>query len=427
MFYVWNVNTQNFKFLWNNILHMINLKQITYEYIESLKYVNEIKRDLQLKEYSDILALTGPRRVGKTFLLLKKAKELMDNKKQVIYSPFDEPGLKKVSVRQFAELIRKEYPEGKVYLFLDEIQEWEKWDFNLRWMHDMKEFKIYVSGSSSALLSSEIPSKLRGRYISNVLLPISFKEIADFEIKTFREKGRVLKLLEDYMKYGGFPEVWATKSREKILNLLETMFYRDIVERYKIRDIGIFQEIFYFILANFGNTFTWRSLKRLLEGLNVNIDTKTLINYARYMEQSFLIFVINKFSYSAKEQIVSPKKGYIVDTSFMNIFSKPMDIGRRMENIVFLELLRRNNCKVTEINYYATKKNKEIDFVVKEGNKVKQLIEVTYENNRLADKIKNLKAASKELKCRNLLIIAWNKEEVKEGVKIVPLWKWLIS
>ncbi|OYT29029.1 MAG: hypothetical protein B6U94_07940 [Thermofilum sp. ex4484_79] len=150
--------------MWNNILQigMVSLLEITYEYLESLRYVREIRRRIELGEYTDILALIGARRVGKTFMLLKKARELLDSGKQVIYASLDEPFLRKMDVRKFAELVRKDYPHGRVYLFLDEIQEWENWDFNLRWLHDVKDFRIYVSGSSSyyaclkSILSGEV-------------------------------------------------------------------------------------------------------------------------------------------------------------------------------------------------------------------------------------------------------------------------------
>ncbi len=209
---------------------MEKLLEITYEYIDSLQYVEEIKRQVTLPKTKDIIAIVGPRRVGKTFLMLKKAKELLEKNEPVIYASFDEPELRNMDVRKFAELVRAEYPENEVFLFLDEIQEWKNWDFNLRWLHDVKDFYIYISGSSSTLQSSEIPSRLRGRYISKLLLPVSFREIVDFEVRSFRERGKILNLLEDYLKWGGFPEVWMEKSREKIISILETAFYRDIVK-----------------------------------------------------------------------------------------------------------------------------------------------------------------------------------------------------
>ena len=405
---------------------MAGLMEITYEYLESLKHVREVKRDFKLREYEDIFALIGPRRVGKTFTLLKKARELLDSGEQVIYVSLDEPFLRGMNVRGFAELVRKEYPDGIVYLFLDEIQEWRNWDFNLRWLHDVKDFRIYVSGSSSTLMASEIPTRLRGRYISKNLYPLSFKEIVDFEIKTFRERGRVQRLLEDYLKWGGFPEVWLTKSREKIMSLLETIFYRDIVERFRIEDVELFKQVFYFTLSNYSNLLSYRSINRMLKTININIDVKTLIKYVNYMKQAFLLFTIDIYTYSQRVKTVNPKKIYVIDTSILNLFPQKMDIGRKMENLVFIELLRRKT-PTTSISYYKLKTNREIDFIISEINKIKQLIEVTYNLEKIHVE-KTLKAMEK-LKLKKATIITWNEEKtIKNGnktIKATPLWKWL--
>ena len=407
---------------------MINLLEITYEYVESLKYVREIKRDFKLEEYVDIFALIGPRRVGKTFTLLKKAKELLDSRKQVIYASLDEPSLRGMNVRRFAELVRKEYPNGIVYLFLDEIQEWENWDFNLRWLHDVKDFKIYVSGSSSTLMSSEIPKRLRGRYTSKTLYPLSFKEIVNFEIKTFRERGRVQRLLEDYLKWGGFPEVWLMKSREKVMNLLETIFYRDIIERFRVEDVELFKQVFYFILSNYSNLLSYRSLNRMLKTININIDTKTLIKYIYYMKQAHLLFTLNIHAYSQRRKAVNPKKIYVIDTSILNLLPQKLDTGRKMENLVFIELMRRKT-PTTSISYYKLKTNQEIDFIISEMNKIKQLIEVTYNLEKIH--IEKTLKAMENLKLKKATIITWNEEKtIKQNnkeIKVTPLWKWLLK
>ncbi|BFI73422.1 ATPase [Nanoarchaeota archaeon] len=411
-----------FIYTYGILFHMGMLKEITYEYIDSLRYVkNKIKRNIDIPETTDIVSIIGPRRVGKTFLMLNKAKELLDNEKQVIYISFDEPMLLNIDVRKFAELVRSEYPKDKVYLFLDEIQEWKNWDYNLRWLHDVKDFYIFISGSSSTLQSSEIPSKLRGRYISELILPISFREIINFEIKTFREKGKVLNLLENYIKWGGFPEIWIQKSREKIISILESVFYRDIIERYKIKDIEIFKEIFYYILSNFSNRFTYNSIKDTVENLGIKIDTKTIIRYISYMRNSFLIFIIEPFYYSERKKIISPKKIYNIDVSFTNLFEQGINLGRKVENLVFIELLR----KYKNIYYYITKSGKEIDFYVLDK---KILIEVSLENNE--EDIKKLKEAMNELKINNGYIITWDYEdEIDLGnkkIKYIPLWKFLL-
>ncbi|MDK2384491.1 MAG: AAA family ATPase, partial [Candidatus Korarchaeota archaeon] len=131
------------------------LKEVTGEYLGSLEYVREIPREFSLPIHSpDIVAILGPRRVGKTFLMLKEVKKLLESGDQALYIPFDEPLVRRMDAREFAELVRAEYPEGRVHLFLDEIQDWPDWGRKLRWMHEVKDFHLYVSGSSAALQSS---------------------------------------------------------------------------------------------------------------------------------------------------------------------------------------------------------------------------------------------------------------------------------
>jgi len=409
---------------------MGQLIEITYEYLDSLKYVNEVKREIALPTVSpDVVAIVGPRRVGKTFLMLKTANDMLKDGKQVIYVPFDEPSLRKIPVRKFAELVRKEYPEGRVNLLLDEIQEWRDWDFNLRWLHDVKDFTIFVSGSSSSLQSSEIPTRLRGRCASKLVMPLSFREISNVSLKTFREKGLVQRTFEEYLKWGGFPEVWVYKSRDKIVSLLETIFYRDLIERFRIRNMAEFQSVFHFVLSNYSNSFTWNSLRKFMETLDIKIDTKTLINYISYMNQAFIIFILQRFSYSEREKAFSPKKIYVIDLAFSNLFEKPLDIGKKMENLVFIELLRRLQNRISQVFYHMTKDGEEVDFIVKTGGRVEQIIEVCYEIDE--DHVKKVLRASEELKCKNLLCITRDQEGKTKvrGVEIryMPIWKWLFG
>ena len=411
---------------------MISLIEITEEYLGSLKFIKEIPREVELPKGRDIKAIIGPRRVGKTFLLLKKAESLKNNQ-NVLYLPFDEPELKRLTARELAEKIRGEFPEGKVILFLDEIQEWENWDVKLRWLHDVGDFDIYVSGSSSTLMSSEIPSRLRGRHISRLILPLSFREIAGETGKTFRERGKLQAILKDYIKWGGFPEVWITKSREKIISILETMFYRDMIERFSFRDIKEFQEAFYHILSLYGGYFTYRSLQRALKGLGVDANLKTIMNYLRAMEESFLIFQLPIFSPSTRERMVKPRKLYLVDTAFTSLFFKGHAEGRKLENLVFIELLREKSYwnPSLEVSYYSDGKN-EVDFVVREGPLINELIQVTYKLNatNYGREVGGLIKTAKKLGVKKLTVVTLEDETtITEGsltVEVLPLWKFLL-
>jgi len=411
---------------------MISLTEITEEYLGALKFVEEIPREAPLPTGSDIKAIIGPRRVGKTFLLLKRAQKLR-KERNVIYAPFDEPELRRLSVREFAEAIRAEFPEGRVVLFLDEVQEWEDWDVKLRWLHDVKDFDIYVSGSSSALMSSEIPSRLRGRHVSRLLLPLSFREVAHEKPRTFRERGKLRKLLGDYIRWGGFPEVWKTRSREKIVSILETMFYRDMVERFAFRDVKEFQETFYHILSLYGGYFTYRSLQRTLKGMGIDANVKTVMNYLRAMEEAFLVFQLPLFAPSTKKMLRNPRKLYLVDVAFTNLFFKGTDEGRKIENVVFIELLREKSYwrPEIELSYYSDGE-REVDFVLRAGGRVEELVQVTYEINasNYDREVVSLVKAGRKLGAEKLTLVTLEDEETirEQGktINTVPLWKFLL-
>ncbi|WP_297468374.1 ATP-binding protein [Thermococcus sp.] len=415
---------------------MIGLREITLEYLGALEKTEEIPREVDLPRGSnmDIKAMVGPRRVGKTFLMLRTVKDLMEKGERVLYLPFDEPELRKLSARQLAEEIRREFPEGRVTLFLDEIQEWDEWDTKLRWLHDIGDFNIYVSGSSSALLSSEIPSKLRGRHVSKLILPLSFREISGKEQPTtFRERGKLRKLLDDYIKWGGFPEVWLTKSREKVISILETIFYRDIIERFAFRDVKEFREVFYYVLSLYGGYFTYRSLQRALKGLGVEANVKTIMNYLHAMELSFLLFELPIFSTSTKTIMRSPRKLYLVDMAFASLFFRGQDTGRKIENLVFLELMREKSYRnpLLELSYYSDGKG-EVDFVVRVGNIVRELVQVTYELNpsNYEREVLGLIKVGKRLGAEKLTLVTMDEEktirERGKTVEVVPLWKFLL-
>jgi predicted AAA+ superfamily ATPase len=406
---------------------MTLLKELTEEYLGSLRYVNEIPREIELPISPDIVTIVGPRRSGKTFIMLKNAEKLLKMGENVLYVPFDEPALRRIEARRFAEMVRQEYPDGKVFLFLDEIQDWWSWDSSLRWLHDVKDFQIYVSGSSSTLQSSEIPSRLRGRYISRLLLPLSYREIAksisSIKENTFRNRGVLKRILNEYLVWGGFPEVWLYRSREKIVSLLETMFYRDIVERHSIRNTQIFSDLLNMTLSNYSNLTTWHSIRRALKGVRVELDTKTVISYVEYMRQAFLIFILRRYSHSEKLSTISPKKIYVVDPAIINLFERPMDLGRRIENIVYIELIRQGKNPY----YYITSSGKELDFIIKEA-KI-QVLEACVEVDE--EHLKKTIEAAEELKAGKIDIITWDQEgeETVRGrkVRITPLWKWLLS
>ncbi len=388
------------------------------------------RRLLKFLQYPNILAILGVRRSGKSVLSWL----LMRGKKFGYINFFDERllGFSPEDFEKLVQAFHELYGDLDYFVF-DEIQSVQGWERFISRMRTSK--RVIITGSSSNLLSGELSTALTGRYVSFELYPFSFKEFLEFKgikleknwMYSTKETAKVKKALEEYIKLGGFPEAL------KFGRIYLQTIYRDIVEkdvlfRYKIRDIQALRELTRYLISNFSKEITYGKLKNLI---NIK-DVHTVKNYVEYLERAYLIFQVRRFSFKLKSQMLSPRKVYAVDTGLINTvsFKFSENIGRLMENLVFLELLRRRSYKFSddEIYYWRDAKG-EVDFVVKSENKVTQLIQVTYELNKenFEREVASLLKASKELKCKELLLITWDQEDtIKEGVKIIPLWKWLL-
>lgn len=238
------------------------------------------------------------------------------------------------------------------------------------------------------------------------------------------------------MKYGGFPEVVLsdspTRKRALLTNYFVDITAKDIVRRFGIREIEKLENL---VGAYTSGISSLQSFNRLKNLLGVSLDT--VERHSKYLEIARLFIFIKKFGYSAFEQIRSVRKVYIIDTGFYYVrgFRFSENIGKLMENVVVIELLRRKSTNIaSEIYYWKDRQQREVDFVLKEGLEIRQLIQVTYSSGRddiERREIEGLIKASKELKCTDLLVITWDYEEEEEikGKKIsfVPLWKWLLG
>ncbi|MEM5773233.1 MAG: ATP-binding protein [Candidatus Aenigmatarchaeota archaeon] len=372
-------------------------------------------------------------------MLLQLAKELMKivEKERILIVNFEDYRWEEYSLKLLEEIwnLYKEriWKSGKVFLFLDEIHNIPGWEKFVRTLHDKKEANIFVSGSCSKLLSKEYATLLSGRYMEFQIFPLSFQEFLKFKnistenkLNLLAKKREVLKLLYNYMEFGGFPRVVITEDKDLLRSYFETIVMKDVAEKYKIKEIEKLRRIAVFYLTNISNKITFNSLSK-----NLEIPIHTVERFSYYLQEAFLLFFVNAFSASLKVQEKLPKKVYSIDNGLSNIvgFRLNKDIGKFMENVVFLELKKTNN----EI-YYSKVNDKEVDFVVKEGLKIKQLIQVTYASGKdevEKRELESLLKASKELKCKDLLVITWDYEdEIKvKSKKIVckPLWKWLID
>lgn len=431
------------------------IKTILYEW-KSRKLPDILDREANLLNYANaklqkIIAATGFRRVGKTYLFLQLIKELLKNKtrEEVVYINFEDERIPLKT--EFLTLLlptAKEVFEDKLeFLFLDEIQNIPNWSKWIRRIYDAGNIKLFVSGSSSKMSSKEIPTELRGRFLEINVFPLSFMEFLDFksikfdlkEIRYIREKrAEMLKAVNEYLTYGGMPEIVLSQEDKKMEianSYYQTVIRRDIIERHKIRNEEALKALLRLLLNS--TNYSISKLYNNLKSLNYKIGKTTLQNYIGYIENSYFMFSIPIFSYKIKDQMQYARKAYFIDNAFINSISTKFsrNYGRLYENTVAVALIKKFK---DSVHYWKNQQQEEVDFVVKQDLKVKELIQVCYDINDINTKEREIRAlikASKELKCKNLLIITEDKEGIEEkswfGVKgkirYMPLWKWLLS
>jgi len=416
------------------------IKQILIEQKEEIaeilggKIINrEVESKARKMIVSDMIkVIIGVRRCGKSVL----AHQLLKGKNYA-YVNFDDErlvGVKAKELNIFLETLKEIEPDFRC-LFLDEVQNVEGWELFVNRLK-RKGYNLIVSGSNSKLLSKELATHLTGRYFTIELFPFSFREFLSYHQFFFEEKdfyvaekrAKLKRLLGEYLKWGGLPETFKLEAKASYLReLFDKIISRDIVSRYNIKYVKSLKEIALFVLSNFGSEITYHKIKNIFEIKSVH----TVKNYLDYLEEAYLLFEIYPFYFKLKEQLKKPRKIYGVDTGIINALVPRLtiDYGKLIENLVFLELKRRSK----EIYFYSHP-SYEVDFLVKEGLGIDQLIQVCYSlagRDTKKREIKALLKASKELKCKNLIIITWDEEgEEKINsriIKIVPLWKWLLS
>jgi predicted AAA+ superfamily ATPase len=420
------------------------LKELITEWKER-NLPNIIERENDLTKLIDwkilkAIPIVGFRRTGKTFLLLNTAKKI--GKENTLYIDFEDERLpqKTEVLTTLSDIIKEIYGRKKLILLLDEIQNIPNWSKWVRRMLDSFNYQIILSGSSSKLSSKEIPTELRGRCITIELYPLSFSEFLRFkneDIERLTDPLR-LNLLREYINFGGLPEIVLSEEAKKYMLIEEyfkTFLIRDIFERYGIRNKELMRDILRLLLNSTYITIT--KMFDTLRSIGHKVGKETIANYFYYLRSSMFIEFLEILSPKIKNSLKAPRKVMIIDNFFIKRFSQKFseNIGRLMENCVFLELKRRAaKNPLLEIYYWRDYSQNEIDFVLKDGLNVKQLIQVTYASSKDEIEKREIKAlikASKFLKCKDLLIITWDYEDEIEikNKKIVfkPLWKWLIE
>lgn len=417
------------------------LKEIILEQQREIKQKDKGIERAELKEIEKyfklphVVIIAGMRRVGKSTLLCQIMNRFCKNNSY--YFNFEDERLINFKLEDFNKLyeIFLETLGPRKIFFLDEIQNVKGWEGFVRRMQD-KGFKFFITGSNATLLSKELGTKLTGRNVFLRLYPFSFKEYLSFKKISFNansfyhttERAKLKKSFNNYLESGGMPEYLKYQEKELLFRVYEDILYRDIVARYEIKEIKALRELSLYLLSNLSDLFSYNNLKNFLKLGSVN----TVKSYIEYLENSFLFFTVRVFSFSLKKQFYAPRKIYCIDNGLANAvsfrFSK--DKGKFLENLVFLELKRRKK----EIYYYKTENNLEVDFLIREKNKIKELIQVSQNLDNLKTKereVKSLIIALKELKIKNGIILTENKEENlkidNKTITVLPVYKWLLD
>lgn len=377
-----------------------------------------------------IKVVVGPRRAGKSVFSIQILKGL-----DFAYLNLDDERV--LSIKNYDEIIKgltEVYGETKCILF-DEIQNLEGWELFVNRLQ-RKGYNLIITGSNSRLLSKELATHLTGRYIQFQILPFSFSEFLkargvtlDETLELKEKQGMILYYLNEYLIEGGFPEIVVKNvvAKDYIKFLIDSVLFKDVVRRYNIRYSRHLYDLAVYLINNHSMEFSSTKLKNILGFKSVH----TIDDYISYLEEAFLSFSLKRFSFKMKEQIKAPRKAYAYDPGVINVFKFKIsqDTGKLMENVVALELLRRGE----EFYYFRNSRGQEIDFVLKKGIKISELIQVCYDIKDITVKereCKSLQKVASELGCQNLFVITWEYEgSEKYGeylIEFIPLWKWLI-
>ena len=405
-----------------------------------------LEKCLRFLNVNVVVSIIGIRRSGKSYIMRQTIKKLIKKgteSKNILMVNFED--------RRFAEFYPKfldeiyetyiEFlkPDKEQFIFLDEIHNVPKWEKWVRTMHELGKGKIIISGSSSSLLTGELASILTGRHLDVFIFPLSFREFLHFKsikiedkLDLIAKKIEIKRALSQYIEYGGFPEVvLSNEKKQLLLTYFDDILTKDIEKRYKLKETEKLRALARFYLTNISNTITFNSIKQFLD-----TTTNTIQKFSSYLEEVNMLFFVKRFSFKVKEQEKSARKLYAADVGLANAvgFRFSSNLGRIAENLVAIELRREERLGNMEIYYWQDIQKREVDFIVKKEQKIRQLIQVCWNINEYKTKEREIKAllkASKELKCKNLLVITEDKEEEEKidskTLKYIPLWKWLLQ
>ncbi len=397
---------------------MILKSEIQEAYTHQQQYAiadqNDFVRRLYLKAMpktsKHIEVISGIRRCGKSTLLKLLMKR---HTKSIAYFNFEDPRVYGFEVKDFSKLDAI-MGAGIAAYYFDEIQNVPKWELFIRQLHD-RGAKIYITGSNASLLSKELGTRLTGRHLRHELFPFAYAEYL-----TYTQQKDSDKAVSTYIQSGGFPEYLRDENPEVLQLLLKDIVLRDIAIRYGIKNTIALMDMTLFLLSNVGKPVTFNSLRK---AFNIG-SANSVSDYLHWLEDSYLLFLLPKFSWSAKVAAVNARKVYVIDNGLVaaNTLSFSKDSGRMLENAVYIHLRQQQ-----AVQLYYFKERYECDFVVATKKTVKHVLQVCHEVNNDNDdrELAGLIEAMQFFKLKKGIIVTLNQKDILETkaglIELVPL------
>ncbi len=393
----------------DNLLQTLHLQSLEKERLLGLTvFERHVKPNfIKLLPLNLIKVILGPRRSGKSTLAIDALRTT-----DFFYLNFEDENLININGDDLIKAIDREYNNPKL-LLLDEIQNFAHWEMFLNKLQRRGK-NLVITGSNSKLLSGEMATSLGGRTLNFEVLPFGFKEIGG----VWENKMPKSEILKTFLINGGFPE-FATNFPNipsvYLKNLLDTTLLKDVINRHKIRKTTDIADFLALLITSMSCPFTLNSARKGLVGAT---SPTTLKKYFGFLEEAYIVFQLQRFSFKTKERINAPRKIYVIDNGLVvaklgNWFGLET---RLFENLAFLEIYRQGLTPNLDLFYYQTKNNREIDFIIKEGNKIKKLIQISFDISAPTTKEREFDAlieASQELACDDLVVVTFADKRVE--------------
>lgn len=377
-----------------------------------------------------IKLITGPRRVGKSTYAL-----LMLQGKRFAYLNFDDNLLLSAWDEELVMRTLDEVYPNYEFLLLDEVQNLKDWDV---WVSKLyrRGKNLVITGSNAKMLSSEMATVLTGRYLQVEMLPFSLTETIEWKGANINsisnaKQAEAVAIADDYLRNGGYPETIDMRSitRNYLSTLFDSIIWKDVAKRHNIRNITDLNNIALYLLSNFCNPLSANDIAKELSMTSVTTTRK----FMDYLHEPYLFYYLPRFNNKLKLMKKAASKVYVIDNGFVaaKAFNLSENLGRLLENEVFVELLRQGYQVETSLFYYRSRNDREVDFVTRQGTHINQLIQVCYDmTSPKTEKreVSSLIECAGELKCNNLLIITNNEErEIHTdgyNIKVIPFIKY---